>query len=277
MMPFPKKIHLVYGLFGDNKPMPGKWRENYDRWKKLHSDYEVKLWGLSESEQLIQEIHPSFLDIFRNYPHGVQRADAIRPFILYRYGGTYVDLDTNPNRKLDKLLGLYDLPDVEVVLAKSQQSNNPSNWMMVSKPSSRFWLDVINVMIERSGKKYITKHLQIYNSTGPVLIKNVFEKYNKIDNSRILLFESGLLSSGDVCSTVPKETNLEFVVDQHGMSWNGGDSVFFNKIYCAVKPLKNLSFYSWLILLLVLGVCIIILAYLLASCRSSSNTCSMRT
>lgn len=37
--------------------------------------------------------YPWFLDTFDGYPFPIQRADAIRYFVLAHYGGVYLDLD----------------------------------------------------------------------------------------------------------------------------------------------------------------------------------------
>ena len=37
--------------------------------------------------------YPWFLETFQNYRYPIQRADAIRYFVLAHYGGTYIDLD----------------------------------------------------------------------------------------------------------------------------------------------------------------------------------------
>jgi len=34
-----------------------------------------------------------FLETFDAYPYPIQRADAIRYFVLHHYGGIYIDLD----------------------------------------------------------------------------------------------------------------------------------------------------------------------------------------
>ena len=36
---------------------------------------------------------PNFLAPYRSYPYDIQRADAIRYFILFEFGGLYLDLD----------------------------------------------------------------------------------------------------------------------------------------------------------------------------------------
>jgi mannosyltransferase OCH1-like enzyme len=37
--------------------------------------------------------YPWFLDTFNGYKYPIQRADSIRYFALYHYGGIYIDLD----------------------------------------------------------------------------------------------------------------------------------------------------------------------------------------
>jgi mannosyltransferase OCH1-like enzyme len=34
-----------------------------------------------------------FLETFDSYPYPIQRADAIRYFVLHHFGGIYIDLD----------------------------------------------------------------------------------------------------------------------------------------------------------------------------------------
>lgn len=46
-----------------------------------------------KSRDFIAKEYPWFLETFDNYPHNIQRADAIRYFVLAHYGGTYIDLD----------------------------------------------------------------------------------------------------------------------------------------------------------------------------------------
>ena len=43
--------------------------------------------------QLITHRYPWFLETWDNYPFNIERADAIRYFVLAHYGGVYIDLD----------------------------------------------------------------------------------------------------------------------------------------------------------------------------------------
>lgn len=62
------------------------------------------LWTDSSSRQFVAENYPWFLDTFDSYRYNIQRADAIRYFVLYHYGGVYIDLDIGCLKPVDPLL-----------------------------------------------------------------------------------------------------------------------------------------------------------------------------
>lgn len=51
------------------------------------------MWTDEKSRELIVAEYPWFLETFDGYAHPIQRADAIRYFVLAHFGGIYVDLD----------------------------------------------------------------------------------------------------------------------------------------------------------------------------------------
>ena len=53
----------------------------------------LQLWTDVKSRELIATEYPWFLNTFDNYSQPIQRADAIRYFVLAHYGGIYIDLD----------------------------------------------------------------------------------------------------------------------------------------------------------------------------------------
>lgn len=55
--------------------------------------FNLQLWTDAKSRELIATEYPWFLSTFDNYSQPIQRADAIRYFVLSHYGGVYIDLD----------------------------------------------------------------------------------------------------------------------------------------------------------------------------------------
>lgn len=53
----------------------------------------LQLWTNENAREFIGDEYPWFLDTFDRYQYPIQRADAIRYFVLAHYGGIYIDLD----------------------------------------------------------------------------------------------------------------------------------------------------------------------------------------
>lgn len=102
----PKIIHQTY----KNDSIPTLWQQPQQSCLDLHPDYEYKLWTDKKSREFISaeyvythlRLHgthvdirryPWFLETFDGYPYPIQRADAIRYFVLHHFGGIYIDLD----------------------------------------------------------------------------------------------------------------------------------------------------------------------------------------
>ncbi|MCL2280338.1 glycosyl transferase [Candidatus Saccharibacteria bacterium] len=93
----PRKIHYIW--VGD-KPLPEADKKRINHWRKLHPDYEIKLWNEKN------------FDIESNYwtreAYKAKRfalvADVIRIHVLKAEGGIYLDTDMELLRPLDDLL-----------------------------------------------------------------------------------------------------------------------------------------------------------------------------
>ena len=93
--PLPKIIHQQWKT---DKIPEGVFTEYHAQWKKLFPEpqYKHMLWTDDSGRKLIAEHFPWFLDAFDGYSMNIQRADSMRYFILYKYGGLYADLDYEP-------------------------------------------------------------------------------------------------------------------------------------------------------------------------------------
>ena len=65
---------------------------------------EYMLWTDDLSRRLVETYYPTYLHMFDSYKYPIQRADAIRYFVLHHFGGIYMDLDIGCRRRLDSLL-----------------------------------------------------------------------------------------------------------------------------------------------------------------------------
>ena len=73
-------------------------------WVKYNPKWEYRFWTDDDNRALIKEDFPDSLEMFDGYATPIQRADAIRYFILYKYGGVYADLDFEALHPLEPYL-----------------------------------------------------------------------------------------------------------------------------------------------------------------------------
>jgi len=59
----------------------------------MNKDFAYCLWTFAELEAFVADEYSWLLSTYRGYNYFIQRCDVARYMLLYRYGGTYVDLD----------------------------------------------------------------------------------------------------------------------------------------------------------------------------------------
>jgi mannosyltransferase OCH1-like enzyme len=142
------------------------------------------------------------------------------------YGGIYLDLDYIALKPFDTII----LPDdKEVGLLQSNNTKSlMTNSFMVSKPRSKFWLECIEQMKQPKIFWAVTKHLEVFTTTGPFMLNRVAKMYpeivQKLDNVSVPC---------DVCelNTCQKDTQY-YIIPIQGSSWHSWDSSLMNFLFC---------------------------------------------
>ena len=221
----PKIIHQIYWDFSNkNKPIPIEWKKAQKGWLDHHPGWKYKLWTDEDNLLFLQQYYPWFVEIFVNYPHPIQRADAIRPFLLYHFGGLYADMDMYCVQPFDDILtkdGVYILESAHTGLA---------NCLMASSKKNPFWENVIQeFMIHKDKKWYQTHHLYIMSSTGTKLITDCFHKYKKPD---MYVLPNKVFNPCNVCEKTCQLKPEYYSYTIYSGSWNAIDSKIFNVLFC---------------------------------------------
>src|SRR6201986_68484 len=99
-MRIPKIIHQTW----KSAVLPEHFQMLADTWKEYQPDWQLMLWTDEMNRDFIKTNYPHFLNNYDGYPSHIQRADAIRYFLLYHYGGVYVDLDFECLQNIQELL-----------------------------------------------------------------------------------------------------------------------------------------------------------------------------
>jgi len=128
--------------------------------------------GWIYARAMIKNEFPFFLEAYDNYEFGIQRADAARYFVLYKYGGLYADLDYEP------LVNFWQhLPKDRVALVENPYLYNEKsqNSLMSSPARDPFWNETFALLLERKNKP-------VLQATGPMfldaLMKRATEPFN---------------------------------------------------------------------------------------------------
>jgi mannosyltransferase OCH1-like enzyme len=192
----PKIIHQTY----INESIPAHWQEAQQSCIDLHEDYEYILWTDAKSREFVAAEFPWFLETFDGYQFPIQRADAIRYFVLAHFGGVYIDLDdvrilssatiafssyllfknipyrrlTHPQqgcrRRLDPLL-TYS------AWVRRTVPTGISNDVMGATPHHPFFLKVIDAL-PRYDRSWLLPYITVMGSTGPLFLSVIWRHYN---------------------------------------------------------------------------------------------------
>ncbi|KAH8653174.1 MIPC synthase subunit [Tricladium varicosporioides] len=203
----PKIIHQTY----KDENIPEHWREAQKATKLLHPDYEYMFWTDASSLSFIQTHYPTFLPIYTSYPYPIQRADAIRYFILFHYGGIYLDLDINPYRNFSSLL------QYPAFACRTSPTGISNDILGARKGHPFFGMVVEN--LKAYSKNWIVPYITVMYTTGPLFLSAIWIQYLRSsgtsglpENELKLLFPNK--KQGD---------SYGYFSNVQGGSWHGGD------------------------------------------------------
>lgn len=153
--------------------------ENYAYWRSTFLDknagYRFDLWDDADNRAFIDQNFKWFLPIYDRYPAEIYRADIVRYFYLYVFGGLYADLDTQCLKPLDQVLARSG-----VILGRMGMNpgfmHSVPNAIMASSPREGFWLYVIAMAIVAAETPAVPEAM-----TGPILLKRAMDSYQTSD------------------------------------------------------------------------------------------------
>ena len=175
-----------------HQPILKKWQES---WKKYNPDFEYVLWDDDDNRKFITEHFPSFLEIYNSYNVEIKRADAVRYFYLYKYGGVYADLDFECLKSFEPLVKDMYNTDTDVIVGSlgkmdSEKTflHNIPNALMISKPGADFWKLVIGSLTNKKSNPENSPELE----TGPVFLKTCIRYYTNKNDISIDLYKKNI-------------------------------------------------------------------------------------
>jgi mannosyltransferase OCH1-like enzyme len=175
----PRIIHFIWfqNLYPADEYSPSQIPATISRAPELcrgfNSDYEINIWNASSARTFLAQEYSWFLPTYDGYRYPIQRIDALKYFVLYHYGGVYMDLDISCRRPLDPLLQFTAwFPEASPL--------GVNNDLMAATPKHPI-LRQMTMELERHDKNWMFPYLTIFWSTGPQFSSDVlkawFERY----------------------------------------------------------------------------------------------------
>ena len=223
----PKIIHQTW----KTKDIPDNWKHAVESCKKNNKNYKYILWTDETMDKFIKKNFFYFYKTYKAYKYHIQRCDVFRYFVLYKYGGIYLDMDIVCNKKLDDLL------DNDIVLAHSTNVEttftNAFYMVIPNHPFIKFCID--NLTKNMYNYSLFGKFLHVMYSTGPLFLTKMIDNYGKIPKLYVLS-KKEFAGDCNVCNENTCKGGTYFTNIQ-GNSWHEIDAKIFNFLFCNHKKI----------------------------------------
>lgn len=192
-----QKIYYLW-IYNQEKSIPPKYLNNICRTTYLNPGYSMHIMNKTEFEAIIINTK-RFYNIYNKLVTDIQKCDYSRYYLLYHYGGIYMDMDIN-NRQLQFNTLKVEYPEAKVFLSTEcilsdddcinvakeneirkgvPESNiRVSNYFIMSESKHIFWTIVFKLIKERLTPE-IDKKYDIIYTTGPDIISTSYDLYKK--------------------------------------------------------------------------------------------------
>lgn len=180
----PKIIHQIWV---GKKKIPGEFKEFSEKWKLMYPDFKYILWddNLKYDDSIIPSDKMKYYHD-DEYPIAF-KADILRYEILNKHGGVYVDMDTEPLRRMGKRIFQYNF------FAGIQNNGDIANGLIGSEPNCEVIKSICDGLIDRietSLKKYQVSKKELDFLSGPSYLTFICKEKNYFSNPKFRFFES---------------------------------------------------------------------------------------
>ena len=177
---------IIHQIWFGTIPNKKEAKKAYNKLKRYRDSWKVKNptwchieWNKDMCINFIKNQYPEHIELFKSYPYEIQQCDAVRYFMLHRYGGLYADMDYYCNRPFDEALEEYknDIYFTQTPNTLGESKEHISNSLMYSKPGHKFWKYLfIELEKNKTCPIYYTRHMNIMFTTGPAILNRVYAK-----------------------------------------------------------------------------------------------------
>lgn len=173
----PRIPHIIHQVW-DTTQVPDRYVKWMKTWKKLHSTWEYWFWTLDDVRRLVAKHYPDHLVLYDSYHQPIFRADAMRYFVIHRFGGIYVDLDMEALKPMDDWTFHYNCVVSEECyehsfVVREQPTSNVLNGFIACEPNH----PLLKLAIESLGESARRDFGDPLHATGPYFFDAVLKQY----------------------------------------------------------------------------------------------------
>lgn len=170
--------HIIHQMW-NNRSIPFLFQNWIRKWTLLHPNWEYWFWTLDDVRLLIRSHYPEYLLLYDEYPTMIHKADAARLFVIYHYGGLYIDLDAEPLKPFDDWTFNYNCiltqeTEAHPFILRDERIPSVINTVMACKPKHPLFkalLESLQVYYDMYGKDFL-------RAAGAMYFNDIFRKFN---------------------------------------------------------------------------------------------------
>ena len=172
-------IPLIIHQTWDSTAVPRKFVPWMRSWTHHHPQWQYWFWTPDDVRYLLRQRYPDFVQFYDRYPTILQRADVMRYFVLYTFGGVYADLDMECLKPIDPLLFnrscvFSEEPYEHVyILNRRVGDANVMNCIMACRSGHPFFKELLDKLPQTKN----ISNRDAVATTGPFFVDSVLKQY----------------------------------------------------------------------------------------------------
>lgn len=164
-----KNLHYTW----KDKNIPEKYLKNINSWKEHLPEWNFIFWDDVSIDKLLKNENLKFKS-------KIQKIDYAKYFIVYNFGGLYIDIDVKLNKNIEKLLVNNNCVFFKELFEKNKEYYGP--FLLYAKEKQKLYKELllyIKAIFKINNIKNIEKFTyEVLYSTGPIMLDNFLK--NKI-------------------------------------------------------------------------------------------------
>lgn len=182
------------------------------------------------NRDFIINYYPGFVSTYDHYPNPIQRVDAVRYFILLKFGGVFIDIDFECFQNIEPLLensGCVFGTEPKEHCERFKKDIIVCNAFMACNPANEFF-KLICEEIKSVKIKEKNSMIDILESTGPFMLTEIYKNYKDKNEIKLLspdilyplnIGETRRVFEGDIDDDIQSKVNKAYAVHYFLGSW----------------------------------------------------------